>query len=186
MMQEEIVLDKEAERLYQELGGIETKGKKKEIIKTWRGFSEALQEEEKGLDVRRILLIEFVHLISGYFIDTRLLDGVKSDDDGVNEVLKILEKLGNMPGHEGTILVRFRGFTSGKETSAKLDYVIIFGNITVDSTIVNAIVRRQGVRTSHLGARLLRAFEVFSSHGINTLYLKIPGELPEEWNSSIP
>nr|HID58681.1 hypothetical protein [Desulfobacterales bacterium] len=101
------------------------------------------------MDVRRILLIECVHLVSGYFLETQLLEGIKSGDDGVNEVIKVLQRLSKVQAHDRTILVRFRGFTTGPKSSAKLDYVVICGNVYVDSAIANAMIRRR-VFASHI------------------------------------
>ena len=57
----------------------------------------------------------------------------------------------------------------------KDDYEVIYGNTIVDSAIVSEMIKRLGHRMAHLSDQLSRAFRVFSSHNIYTLYIKIPG-----------
>jgi hypothetical protein len=128
---------------------------------------------EELLDTWRILLVDLAYLLSSYFVDVQYWEGVKSKKDTFDQLMRTLRKLSQMPDHDGTILIRFRGFPSGEKISEKSDYMVLFGHITVDKAIANAVSYRQGIHMPHLSGRLARSFGIFSQQGISTLYLKI-------------
>jgi len=129
---------------------------------------------EEQLDAWRILLIDLVYLLSAYFVDVRYWQGVKTEKDTFQQLARTLGKLSRLPGNDGTVLIRYRGFPSGKKGSEKSDYQILFAGITVDTATANAITARQGIHMSHMAGRLTRSFAVLADHGIDTLYLRIP------------
>ncbi|MBW2573722.1 MAG: hypothetical protein JRE61_15725 [Deltaproteobacteria bacterium] len=64
------MLDEEAERLFQELGGIDRTKRKT----AYEGhLADGLLAKEKELDVLRILLLELTQLLGDFLIDARLL-----------------------------------------------------------------------------------------------------------------
>ena len=128
---------------------------------------------EEQVDTWRILLVDLAYLLSSYFVDAQYWEGVKSEKDTFEQLMRTLRKLSQMPDHDGTILIRFRGFPSGGKMSEKSDYVVLFGKITVDKAIANAVTYRQGIHMSHLSGRLGRSFGIFSQQGISTLFIKI-------------
>jgi len=129
---------------------------------------------EVRLDIWRILLVDLVYLLSSYFVDVQYWEGAKSEKDTFDQLSRILAKLSRMSDHDGTVLIRFRGFPGGAKASEKSDYTVLFGNISVDRAITNAVTYRQGIHMLHLSGRIDRSFGIFSQHGINTLYLKLP------------
>lgn len=125
------------------------------------------------MDMWRILLVDLAYLLSSYFVDVQYWEGMKSEKDTFEQLSRTLRKLSLIPANDRSILIRFRGFPSGKKRSEKSDYVVLYGNISVDKDIANAVTCRQGIHMSHLAGRLSRSFDIFSQHGINTLYLNI-------------
>ena len=144
------------------------------IDPTQNNHSEQLSTAEEDLDIWRILLVDLAYLLSSYFVDVQYWEGVKSEKDTFEQLTRTLRKLARMPEQDRTLLIRFRGFPSGDKKSEKSDYVVLFGKLSVDKTIVNAVTYRQGIHMSHLAGRLSRSFDIFAQHGISTLYLKIP------------
>jgi hypothetical protein len=128
---------------------------------------------EAQMDVWRILLVDLAYLLSSYFVDVQYWEGMKSEKDTFEQLSRNLRKLSQLPENDGSILIRFRGFPGGKKQSEKSDYVVLYGNITVDKDIANAVTYRQGIHMSHLAGRLSRSLDIFSQHGINTLYLNL-------------
>lgn len=168
-----INLDNSAQELYRQLGGLDTEYRDKtaaDIIKANRD----LAEEDAKIDKWRLLMTELAHLLSICFSDVRFLEGIRSRNDSFDELLKTLEKLSVFPGHDGSILIRYRGFPTGTGISADSDYVISLGNLSVDAAAGAAMLNRMGVRMSHLTGRLNKAFKVFSENAVSSLYLKLP------------
>lgn len=138
------------------------------------GTGRQLGTAEEELDIWRILLVDLAYLLSSYFVDVQYWEGVKSEKDTFEQLTRTLRKLARMPEQDRTLLIRFRGFPSAEKKSEKSDYIVLFGKLSVDKTIVNAVTYRQGIHMSHLTGRLSRSFDIFAQHGISTLYLKIP------------
>jgi hypothetical protein len=138
-----------------------------------------LDTSEGSLDIWRILLVDMVYLLSSYFMGVQYWEGVKSEKDTFDQLMRTLKKLYRMPEQDGTVLIRFRGFPGGGtgsgKGSEKSDYVVLFGKVSIDKATTNAVTYRQGIHMSHLSGRLARSFDIFAQHGISTLYLKIPG-----------
>jgi len=165
------MLDDSAEQLYRELGGIDSRY----IQKTTADVSDkTLRDEEEKQDRWRLLMVEIAHLLSAYISDIRLSDGLKTQKDLLGELLQSLENISEMPDHDGSVLIRYRGFPTGTGASADIDYVIVFGNLSIDAAAGAAMLNRMGVKMSHLSGRLTKAFRVFSEQGISTLHIEIP------------
>ncbi len=160
--------DDEAERLYRQLKEGMEEPQSSPATSTEKQYS------TKELDQWRLMLIELAHLLSTYFTDVHLLEGIKTRKDSFEHLITLFSKLSRIPDQEGTVLIRYRGFTSSESTSGKTDYVMGIGNIIVDTGIATSIVKRLGIRMSHIAKRLIKAFEIFSAHGINTFFLNIP------------
>jgi hypothetical protein len=174
-----VLMDQEAEKLYEELGGIDTSKARVPSPRAWQQQAEGLSEKEKHLDRYRILLVELAHHLYTSFVDMHYWEGLKADKDAFNQIVKILRQLDRIPGHDRTIRIRFRGLPTGSKTLERFDYVMMFGDIVVDTVMNSAMVKRLGIQMKHLEGRLVRAFEVFSAQGITTLFIKIPGRSPQ-------
>ncbi len=168
-----INLDNSAQELYQQLGGLDTEYRDKTAADMAKA-DKKLAEEEAKTDKWRLLMTELAHLLSAYFSDVRFSEGIRTQKDYFDNLLKTLEKLSVFPGHDGNILIRYRGFPTGTGISADSDYVISLGNLEVDAAAGAAMLNRMGVRMSHLSGRLNKAFKVFSENAVSSLYLKLP------------
>jgi hypothetical protein len=102
------------------------------------------------------------------------MEDAKAEKVFFDEFLGVLHGLGRMPGHDGKILIRFRGLMTGTETSEKIDYVVLFGNILFDMATAATMVKNLKDFPTDFQTRLTKSFQVFSEHGINNLFLQIP------------
>ena len=178
MEQKDIMLDEEADKLFQELGGIDTSDKT--IPSTYRpeDLDEGLREEEARLDTYRVLLVELNHLLSAYFRDVQYWEEAKAEAEHFTAIVGTLRELAQMQNHDGSVLIRYRGSPSNPKLSDADDYVILFGDLMLDLDTMPAVVKRQGTRGSHLGGRLNKAFQAFSDTGINNIHLNVMAENP--------
>ena len=165
-----IVLDKEAEKLFQQFEGVE--------IGKITALGKALSEEEKKFNACRGHLVELVNLLGACFNNLHLMEDAKKGKAFFDEFMGVLHKLDPMPGHDKKILIRFRGLMTGTKASEKIDYVVIFGNILLDMGIAAAMVKNLKDAPADFHSRLTKGFQVFSEHGINNLFLQIPDKSP--------
>lgn len=128
------------------------------------------------LDSWRILLIQTAHLLSSFFMNARYWDGLKGGQDTFPQLIKALAKLGSAPDHDGGLLIRYRGMPAAQKTASANDYLVVFGKLSLDTSTAAAVINRQGLKMSHLGGRLGKAFGIFADQGITNLYLKLPGK----------
>lgn len=171
MMEEKtFVLNEDAKRLYEQLEGVEFGG-----LTT---LDQALSKEEKELNDCRDLLGKLAHLLGVCLKDAHLMKDPKTTKVFLNELFAVLHGLGRIPGHDGKILIRHRGLLTGTKASERIDYVILFGNILFDIATAAAMVKSLEDAPTDLQTRLTMAFQVFSDHGISSLYLQIPEESP--------
>ena len=70
-MQKEIFLDGEAEKLFQELGGIDHRNR---VLSSDHSVyqQKEISDDDVRFDSWRTLLIEWLHLVTSYFTDVRL------------------------------------------------------------------------------------------------------------------
>jgi len=122
----------------------------------------------------QIGLIQLVHYLSAFFMDVRYWEGIQTEKGSFAKLIQSLDRLAKMPGHDGAVLIRYRGFPSGSPDATKQDYVVLFGGVQIDRNTANVVIKKQGLTMSHLGGRLGKAFGIFAQHGISNLYLKIP------------
>lgn len=171
-----VILDDSAQKLFEELGGIE-KRKKYKAGKPDR-LAESLQAEQRKLDNQRVWLIKATHLLSSYFLDARFLKSADTEKDLFQEFVQSLAKLSDISAKNPTILVRLRGFPSDPNTTENVDYEILCGSVTVDFDIIPGIIKRLGFRMSHLSDQAQRAFGVLLDQGLYNIYLELPGRMP--------
>ncbi len=167
------ILDDEAAQLFKQLRGIDASYGINRL-------AESLEEEKKREDERRTLLVELVHILSAYLLDVNLSKDAKIEYETFKYFFDTLEQLAIMSPKKRTILLRYRGFQNDPNVIEKDDYEVIYGNTMVDSAVVSGMIKRLGHRMVHLTDQLSRAFKVFSSHHISTLYLKIPANSPKQ------
>lgn len=178
METKDILLDEEADKLFRELGGIDTSDKTIPSGYRPEDLDEGLREEEARLDTYRVLLVELSHLLSAYFRDVQYWEEAKAETEHFAAIVGTLRELAQMPDHDGSVLVRYRGSPSDPKISVVNDYVILFGDLMLDLDMMPSVIKRQGTRASHLGGRLNKAFQVFSDTGINNIHLNVMAENP--------
>jgi len=161
------ILDEEAAELFSKLHGIDYSYIKDRL-------SENFEMHKKHEDERRTLLVEVVHVLSSYLLDVNQSRESKIENDTFYHFAKTLEQFIKISPKKRTILIRYRGFPNDPNVTEKDDYEVIYGNTIVDSAIVSEMIKRLGNRMAQLPDQLSRAFRVFSSHNIYTLYIKIP------------
>jgi len=178
MVAKEIALDEEAEKLFQSLAGLDMSDKSLPTKHQLEELDEGLREEEARLDVFRILLVELTHMLSIYFRDVQYWEEERAEAEHFTAIIRILRDLGQMPGHDNTVLIRYRGMPADPKLPVRNDYVLIFGSIRLDLDSMPVIAKRQGTRGSHLQGRLSKAFQSFSDIAINNVFLDITAENP--------
>ena len=167
----ELVLDKEAQKLFDQLGGID---------KRERGYgasggggigSDPLGEEQELLDLWRAVLADFVYVLGNFFYKIKL-HGVKSvRAEDVAPVIDMLSKIHEMSELDGRIMIRYRGMKMPNEKPdfERMDYVVTCDGFMVDIPIMKALANRKGLTTSHLPGKLKAAFDRFSSLDIHSI-----------------
>jgi hypothetical protein len=164
------VLDENAQRLYEQIEGVE--------FGRLATFGEALSNEERKLNICRSLLGKLADLLAACLRDPQLMKDAKTSKGFLNEFLAVLQELGRMPDHDGKILIRHRGLLTGAKASEKIDYVVLFGNILFDIATAATVAKSLDDVPADLQTRLTGAFQVFSDHGINSLFLQISEKSP--------
>jgi hypothetical protein len=179
MTEKNNILDEEAERLFQELGGIERTQQK-----TANGdrLADGLLAKEKELDVLRILLLELTQLLGYFLTDARLLQNTRIANDPFIRFIDILSLLSKKSHRDKNIFIRFRGQTPNHGVPEKLDYVIRFGNIKIDVDTAYKMTNRLDSGSESLTHGMIKAFEIFSERNVSNLYLKLPKESAKEFD----
>jgi hypothetical protein len=179
MTEDNLELDPEAQRLFEQFGGVESWKTEGAAGKGADGLAESLLAEQKRLDSVRIQLIQLAYLISRYFSDASFANGSAAESEVFQGLCEVLRKLAGQSGHLGCAFVRYRGSPSDPELPEKLDYEIVIGATVVDSLMAPRVAQRNSDLEDNLPERLLAAFGAFSDCGINNLYIQVPDNLPE-------
>jgi hypothetical protein len=132
----------------------------------------------KDLDHRRLLLVEMVYLLNACFRDVQYWEGIKTEKDTFRQFGGILLQLARLPGHDGILRISHRGAGKGK-SSEKADYIVRFGDSSIDTAIVATVIKRLGIRMKHLEGRLQKSFDTLASEGIDSILLRVPEDTPE-------
>ena len=182
MTDNETMSDANVEKLFQELKDIDLD---KTVDK--HGFeAEASAQnvtEEKVLDVWRLRLIDMVHFLSAYFMNVRYWEGVDAEKDTFEQLAHTFAQFAELPDHQQEpIMIRYREIPTTSRSSARADYVVSLGDLMVDASVTPGMIKRIGIRMSHLAGRLDKAFNIFAEHGIRTLCIDLPGKTENELN----
>ena len=179
MSDDRIVLDAEAERFFRELGGIDTDIRTR-LIPSTEEMDSILSKEEERLDIWYLLLMDAAYLIGSFLSDARLLEGTAEDNRTFSDLLSVFSKLSQRPVHDNSLLIRFRGIPEDSTRMGKIDYQVIFGDITVDLNKIESVINRRGSDLAYLSAKAVHAFDAFSNSRINNLFIRFPGETPDD------
>jgi hypothetical protein len=124
----------------------------------------------------KVLLGEFIHLLALFWVHSRMAGTARASEVLFHQLLQHLNILRKMPNHTGDILVR-RVQRQLQESNSSPDYVVIFGNILINSQ--EEIKPDASRHFSHLKSALGRACECFAEEDIHSLLLRLPGPSTE-------
>ena len=168
----DLVLDEEAQKLFDQLGGIDNRERGHTAPGIGEGFSsDPLGEEQELMDLWRIVLVDFVYVLA-QFLSKIKLHGVKSvRAEDVAPIIDMLTKIHEMSEHNGKVLIRYRGMRMPDEKIdfERVDYVVACESFSVDIPIIKALANRKGIAMSHLPGKLGAAFDRFPSLNINSI-----------------
>ena len=136
------------------------------------------RREDGKHDRWRILLVELVYLFNLALRDDHYWEHAKAAEDNFRQLSRILDELDQMAVHDGWVRFTYRGRRC-PQIDQRADYVIQFGNISVDFPGVVSLVDRMGIRLKHLEGRLVKSFETLADYSFNELRVKLPGESPK-------
>ena len=134
--------------------------------------------QPQDLDRWRILLVEMVYLLNASFRDVQYWEGIRAEKDTFKQLAAALLQLAQLPGHDGVIRINRRASAHGKST-ARPDYDVRLGEISIETTIIASLIKRTGIRLKHLEGRVQKAFETLASEGIDSMLLRMPEDSPE-------
>ena len=146
-----LVLDEEAQKLFDQLGGID----RRERVHDGSGgggeySSDPLGKEQELMDLWRIVLVDFVYVLAQFLSKIRL-HGVKSvRAEDVAPIIDMLSKIHGMSEQNGRIMIRYRGMRMPDEKSdfERIDYVVSCEGFLVDIPIIKALSNRKGIAMS--------------------------------------
>jgi len=181
MTNNEIMSDANVEKLFQELKRIDSGRTSDE-----HGFEAEAnaqnKDEERAQDIWQSRLIDMVHFLSAYFMDVQYWEGVDAEKDTFEQLSQTFTQLAELPVQQEPVLIRYRGLPTASKGSARADYVVSLGDLMVDASVAPGMIKRLGIRMSHLAGRLDKAFTVFADQGIRTLCIHLPGKTDNELN----
>jgi hypothetical protein len=161
------------DNLVQQLGGVGPPKAETTSSQATVEQNAAADQSSEQLDHWRNLLVDLVYQLNATFRDVAYWEGVNADKDTIGDFVKTLHELKQMPQNDGVVRIEHRG-NPGAKVSEKTDYIIQFGDITVDVAAISAVIKRLGIRVKHYEGRLIKSFETFSAKGLDTISLKIP------------
>lgn len=133
----------------------------------------------------QVILGELIHLLGLFLAHSRSAKGTRATAVIFDQLVSRLSILEKMPGHEGALLLRrsSRPDPSGRNNFP--EYLAIFGNISLEGrgdadTYPDSAGGIFNRASSHLKSALNQCFSCLTAQGIDSLYLKLPGESDEE------
>ncbi|MBI5062617.1 MAG: hypothetical protein HZB87_03880, partial [Desulfatitalea sp.] len=131
-------------------------------------------------DPWRFLLIELINQLGSFFTHARQAKGVQATAVLFDQVVRLLDIIDKMPGHDGCLIIR-RIVQPTTDNGAKPDYFILFGNQAFRGGELVGPRRARGAKgPPHLTSALDRTFACFNDLGISALFLQLPGKSPEK------
>lgn len=178
-----IVLDPEAEKLFDQFCGMESWKQDPSAGLGGDRLAQSLLAEQKRLDTVRILLIQLACLISRYLADEGFAQQITDESKVFDQLADVLKQLSQLSTHLGGAFVRFRGTPADPELPDKFDYEVVIGNTSVDSHMAPRVAKRSGVEAAQLPDQLIQSFTIFSDYGVNNIFIQIPDNLDKHLSS---
>ncbi len=177
MDDDKIVLDSEAQELFNQFKGTESWKEDPAHGQGSDRLAQSLLAEQKRLDTVRILLIQLTCLISRYLANDRFVGQASEESHTFQKLAKVLLQLSQLASHLGGVFIRYRGTPADDTLPDKYDYEVVIGNTAVDSHMAPRVAQRSGPAASRLPDQLLKAFTVLADYGVNNIFIRIPDDL---------
>jgi len=138
-------------------------------------------DKKRMLLHQRILLVEYIFLIAKFFANARITGIQPRHKRDIDSIMEMCEKLSAITNKDKKIFIRFRGrgIPGEEQKYEKFDYVVRFGNMTIEIPLIKAFAKRGGATASHLPWRLIKAFEGLAALNINTLCIDLDSSQQE-------
>lgn len=179
MSDDKIVLDDEAQKLFEQFGGMESYNKEQGIGKGTDNLAQSLLAEQKRLDTVRVLLIQMACLVSRYMADENFSGSTTDEAQVFLKLSKVLIQLSRLAHHLGGAFIRYRGTPTDPDLPDKYDYEVVIGNTAVDNHMAPRVAQRVGAAAARMPEQLVNAFTVFSEYGVNNIFIQIPDNLEQ-------
>jgi len=176
MNEDALTLDGDAEELFKKLGGIE----KREALSIVGKVASAYEEEQARFDPWRILLLELVYEVCACFLHHEFFKEGLSTKDHIERVVEKVERLSEMPDHDGQLFIKYRGLHSSDINPIELDYLISFGGLIINLESVLVLARRHQDTHAYLHEHLIEAWSAFQTNNITTLFIRVAKSGQEE------
>ena len=175
--EENLILDDQAQELYQQLGGIDTRERGRYPSDAGDAFSDPLAEEQVLMDSWRMALVDLVYALSQYLSRIKFHGAQSIEQDAIEPVIAALSGLHAMSKRPENVMIRYRGMRLPDEGLGfeRIDYLATCGEFFIDLPIIKALAKRKGITMSHLPGKLKAAFDRFPSLEINSVCF-IPGK----------
>ena len=154
------LLDDEAEKLFQELLGIDTAYGKNSL-------SESLNSVLQQQDAQCFIIIDLLDQVAG-----TILRGDQSgpvDAETLDAILKCIDTLAGNTDGEQYLVVRYCGYSEPGNPEEVIDYELVLQNQRANSAAIAAMVTRYGDTRARYVETARKAFETFAHHGIMSL-----------------
>jgi hypothetical protein len=138
--------------------------------------ADALQPED--IDRWRILLVDMIYLLNACFRDVQYWEGIRTEKDTFKQFAATLLQLARLSGHDGVIRINRRTSAHG-QGAARPDFIVRFGEISIETAIIATLIKRTGIRLKHLEGRVQKAFETLAVEGIDSMLLRMPEDTPD-------
>jgi hypothetical protein len=126
------------------------------------------------MDQRYLEMIQLVHLLGSAFVSPHFWKGDNALDNTLDQLVRTLNQLAQMPGHNGGILIREKTAYGNQLNKNVARYTIQFSNIILNTEVAAEVARRSNTSATQILRKLQIAFDIFSLIGIHDLYLRIP------------
>lgn len=162
--------DAGAKALYEQFDGLDFSDRRLPVDLE-RGVSGVLEK----IDQIKSQLVYFTYHLSLYFDKADYYSDSGLENNTFEELIQIRNDLMRWPGHDGTLEIYYRGIPDQQDTQTddRSDYVVRFGNITIDTIEIDALIERVNVSMRYLPHLLSDAFNIFSKKGIGSVVVNI-------------
>ncbi len=152
--EENLILDDQAQELYQQLSGIDTRERGRYPSDAGDAFSDPLAEEQVLMDSWRMALVDLVYALSQYLSRIKFHGAQSIEQDAIEPVIAALSGLHAMSKRPENVMIRYRGMRLPDEGLGfeRIDYLATCGEFFIDLPIIKALAKRV-IRTRFFGGR---------------------------------